>query len=88
MIDVVMRIVLAVLALAMLLSLLRVALGPTLQDRVVAMDLLAVLTVGMIVTVTAGTGRRALLDAAIVIALVGFLGTVAYAWYVERADRP
>jgi multicomponent Na+:H+ antiporter subunit F len=88
MIDVVMRVVLAVLALAMLLSLLRVALGPTLQDRVVAMDLLAVLTVGMIVTVTAGTGQRALLDAAIVIALVGFLGTVAYAWYVEKADRP
>lgn len=88
MIEIVMRIALAVLALAMALSLLRVALGPTLQDRVVAMDLVAVLAVGVIVTATAGTGRHALLDAAIVIALVGFLGTVAYAWYVDKAEWP
>jgi multicomponent Na+:H+ antiporter subunit F len=82
--EMVMRIVLGLLALAMLLALLRLGLGPTLQDRAVALDLIAVLTVGMIVTASAGTGQRALLDAAIVIALVGFLGTVAYAWYVER----
>jgi multicomponent Na+:H+ antiporter subunit F len=82
--EMVMRIVLGLLALAMLLSLLRLGLGPALQDRAVALDLIAVLTVGMIVTASAGTGQRALLDAAIVIALVGFLGTVAYAWYVEK----
>jgi multicomponent Na+:H+ antiporter subunit F len=82
--EMVMRIVLALLALAVLLALLRLGLGPALQDRAVALDLIAVLTVGMIVTVSAGTGQRALLDAAIVIALVGFLGTVAYAWYVEK----
>jgi multicomponent Na+:H+ antiporter subunit F len=82
--EVVMRIVLGLLALAMLLALLRLGLGPALQDRAVALDLIAVLTVGMIVTASAGTGQRALLDAAIVIALVGFLGTVAYAWYVEK----
>jgi multicomponent Na+:H+ antiporter subunit F len=82
--ELVMRIVLGLLALAMLLALLRLGLGPALQDRAVALDLIAVLTVGMIVTVSAGTGQRALLDAAIVIALVGFLGTVAYSWYVEK----
>jgi multicomponent Na+:H+ antiporter subunit F len=82
--EMVMGIVLGLLALAMLLALLRLGLGPALQDRAVALDLIACLTVGMIVTASAGTGQRALLDAAIVIALVGFLGTVAYAWYVEK----
>lgn len=87
MIAVVMQVVLVLLGAAMLLSFLRLCLGPTLQDRIVALDLIAVLTVGMIVTNTAGTGQRALLDAAILIALVGFLGTVAYAWYVEKEGK-
>jgi multicomponent Na+:H+ antiporter subunit F len=87
MIAVVMQVVLLLLGLAMLLSFVRLCVGPTLQDRIVALDLIAVLTVGMIVTNTAGTGQRALLDAAILIALVGFLGTVAYAWYVEKEGK-
>lgn len=87
MIAVVMQVVLVLLGLAMLLGFLRLCLGPTLQDRIVALDLIAVLTVGMIVANTAGTGQRALLDAAELIALVGFLGTTAYAWYVEKEGK-
>jgi multicomponent Na+:H+ antiporter subunit F len=87
MLDVVMKIVLAVLGVSMLVALLRLTIGPALQDRIVALDLIAALAVGVIVTVAAGTGQRALLDAAVVIALVGFLGTIAYAWYVEKEAR-
>jgi multicomponent Na+:H+ antiporter subunit F len=87
MLEWVMMVALGMMALAMLIALLRLALGPALQDRVVSLELIATLTVGMIVTAAAGTGQRALLDAAIVIALVGFLGTVAYAWYVEKEAR-
>ena len=53
-------------------------------DRIVAMDLVGVLVVGLIVVLAASTQVRATLDAAIVIALIGFVGTVAYATYVER----
>jgi multicomponent Na+:H+ antiporter subunit F len=84
MLDLVMNVVLALLAFAMLLALLRLVLGPALQDRVVALDFVAASTVGVIVAASAGTGQRALLDGAILIALVGFLGTVAYSWYVEK----
>ena len=87
MLEWVMMVALGMMALAMLIALLRLALGPALQDRVVSLELIATLSVGMIVTAAAGTGQRALLDAAIVIALVGFLGTVAYAWYVEKEAR-
>jgi multicomponent Na+:H+ antiporter subunit F len=87
MLDLVVQVAVALLAVALLVTFLRLSLGPRLEDRVVAMDLMSVLTVGMIVTVTAGTRQRGLLDAASLIALVGFLGTVAYAWYVQKEEQ-
>jgi multicomponent Na+:H+ antiporter subunit F len=82
----VLQIVLGILGVAQLLAFVRLCLGPTLPDRIVAMDLIAVLTVAMIVAGAAGTGQRAFLDVAIMIALVGFLGTIAYAWYVQKEE--
>lgn len=75
---------LATLGAALLLAVIRLVKGPTLPDRVVAMDLVGVLVVGLIVVVAASTNVQATLDAAIVIALIGFVGTVGYATYVER----
>jgi multisubunit Na+/H+ antiporter MnhF subunit len=74
---------LATLGLALLIAVVRLLKGPTLPDRIVAMDLVGVLVVGLIVVLAASTGVEATLDAALVIALVGFVGTVAYATYVE-----
>lgn len=62
----------------------RIALGPTLPDRVVAFDMLALLAVGFIGLLTLRSGQQVFLDAAIALALVAFVGTVAYARYVER----
>ena len=75
---------LVILRTALLIAMIRLVKGPTLPDRIVAMDLIGVLVVGLIAVLAAATGVRATLDAAIVIALVGFVGTVAYATYVER----
>jgi multicomponent Na+:H+ antiporter subunit F len=74
------------LGVALLVAFIRLVKGPTLPDRIVAMDLFGVLVVGVIVVLAGWSGVRATLDAAIVIALVGFLGTIAYATYVERGD--
>jgi multicomponent Na+:H+ antiporter subunit F len=86
MLDVVTQITLVTLGLALLLAFVRLVKGPTLPDRIVAMDLFGMLVVGVIVVLAGSSGVRATLDAAMVIALVGFLGTVAYATYVERGD--
>ena len=86
MLDTISRITLVMLGGALILAFIRLVKGPTLPDRIVAMDLFGVLVVGLIVVLAGWTGVRATLDAAIVIALVGFLGTVAYATYVERGD--
>ena len=77
---------LVILGLAVLVAFVRLVRGPTLPDRIVAMDLLGVLVVGLIVVLAGSTRVQATLDAATVIALIGFLGTVAYATYVERGD--
>jgi multicomponent Na+:H+ antiporter subunit F len=85
--DVVAPITLGMLAVALVTAFARLVRGPTLPDRVVAMDLMGVLVVGLIVVLSAWTGVRPTLDAAVVIALIGFLATVGYATYVERGHH-
>ena len=84
--DIFTTVALVMLALAAALAFIRLLLGPTLPDRVVAIDLMGVLIVCIVVTVAAATGQQTYLDVAIVIALISFVGTVAYARYIERED--
>ena len=86
MLQVVTQFALVTVAVALLIAVARLVKGPTLPDRIVAMDLVGVLVVGLIVVLAASTRVRATLDAAIIIALIGFVGTVAYATYVERGQ--
>ena len=86
MLDAISQTTLVTLGVALLVAFIRLVKGPTLPDRIVAMDLFGVLVVGVIVVLAGWSRVPATLDAAIVIALVGFLGTVAYATYVERGD--
>jgi multicomponent Na+:H+ antiporter subunit F len=86
MLETVSQITLATLGLALLLAFVRLVLGPTLPDRIVATDLFGVLVVGVIVVLAGQSDVRATLDAAIVIALIGFVGTIAYATYIQRGD--
>jgi multisubunit Na+/H+ antiporter MnhF subunit len=87
MVDIVTEIVLVTLGIALLLAIARLIKGPTLPDRVVAMDLVGVLVVSLIVVVAASNQVRATLDAAIVIALIGFVGTLGYATYVNKGEQ-
>jgi multicomponent Na+:H+ antiporter subunit F len=74
----------AMLSLALVLAFLRLARGPSLPDRVVALELIATITVGFIAAWCVLTAESVFLDVAMVIALVGFLGSVAYARYIQR----
>ncbi|HOI09210.1 MAG TPA: cation:proton antiporter [Myxococcota bacterium] len=77
-------IALVLILLSFAVAFVRIALGPTLPDRVVAFDMLALLAVGFIGLLTLRSGHPVFLDAAIALALVAFVGTVAYARYIER----
>lgn len=73
-----------VLIASMFLAFLRLSKGPTLCNRVVALDLLTVLGVGMIGLMTILTGETFYLFIALIAALIGFLSTVAFAYYLEK----
>lgn len=76
--------VLPALALAIVLTVIRLLRGPSLPDRVMALDLLTTLGIGMIAVYAIATDQPAFLDVAIATALISFLGTVAFAYYIER----
>ena len=77
------RVVLPLLSMAMLLAFARLVRGPDLPDRVVALDLMTGLAMGMIAAYGIGADEPVFLDVAIVLALVSFVGTVAFAAYLE-----
>lgn len=74
--------------LAMVVAMVRLMRGPSLADRVVALDLIAVLAVGIIAVYSIFTDQPMLLRAGIVVALVVFVGTVAFAMYLEKRAKP
>ena len=77
----------AILCVALLLTFVRLVRGPGIADRVVALDLMAIICVGVIILHDVATSLPVFLDAAIVLALVGFAGTIAFAKYLERRSQ-
>lgn len=73
---------LVLLGLALLLTIYRIVVGPTLADRVLALDLLTVLAMGFVGAMAIRTGITLYIDIAIALALLGFLATVAFARYI------
>ena len=65
------------------LCLARAARGPDVVDRMLAIDTLATVALGMTVVVSTLTGLEYLMDVAIALALLGFVGTLALAKHLE-----
>ena len=74
----------AMLSAAAVLAFVRLVRGPNLPDRVVALDLFTAIVVGVIAVYTIDSQSSEMLRAAIVLALISFLGTVAFARYLEK----
>lgn len=75
---------LPIMSVAFLLAFLRLLRGPALPDRVVALDLMATIGIGFIAAYAVITNQRVFLDVATVVALLSFLATVAFAFYIRR----
>jgi multicomponent Na+:H+ antiporter subunit F len=84
MIAVVCSIVMLVLIACLGAALYRVVRGPSLPDRVVALDMAGTIVVAIILTHCVQTGSPYYIPAAISIALLSFLGTVSLALYVSK----
>jgi multicomponent Na+:H+ antiporter subunit F len=73
--------------LAMLGAIYRLLKGPSLGDRVIALDLLTGLMVVFLVLFSIASTEHAYIYAAIALALIGFLATVAFARFMERSGE-
>lgn len=73
---------LIVLSLSLLISVVRVVIGPTLPDRVLALDMLVAIAIGFIAVLGIKSGNTLYADIAIALGLVGFLATIAFARFI------
>ncbi|EPG9467206.1 K+/H+ antiporter subunit F [Pseudomonas aeruginosa] len=77
---------LALLGLALLLTLARLVKGPCLPDRTLALDTLYVNAIALLVLYGIWRDSDLFFEAALLIAVLGFVGTVAVAKYMLRGD--
>jgi multicomponent Na+:H+ antiporter subunit F len=75
------------ITLGLIAAAIRLLRGPTLPDRVVALELMATLMMGLAAVESILADEPVFVDVAIVLSLVAFLGAIAFARYIERRGR-
>ncbi|MDG1069522.1 MAG: K+/H+ antiporter subunit F [Sulfitobacter sp.] len=75
-----------VVGLCQLMAMVRVVIGPGTGDRILALDTMVVNAIGLIVLMGLAQGTRIYFEASLIIAMLGFVSTVAYARFVLRGD--
>lgn len=73
-------------ALAQVMSMVRLVIGPSTGDRILALDTMVVNAIGLIVLLGISQGSRIYFEVTLIIAMLGFVSTVAYARFVLRGD--
>ena len=86
MLNLALDLALATLSLSLALCFLRLAKGPSLPDRILALDTLYVNAIAVLVVFGMRAGDSVYFEAALLIAMFGFVGTVALAKYLLRGD--
>ena len=76
----------AFVALAQIMAMVRLWIGPSTGDRILALDTMFINAIGLIVLLGISQGTQIYFEAAMIIAMLGFVSTVAYARFVLRGD--
>lgn len=82
----VLKIALVMVAIAMILSSYRLFKGPSQPDRILALDTLYINTIALLILLGVWLGSALYFEAALLIAVMGFVGTVALSKYLLRGD--
>lgn len=72
--------------LGLLLNLWRLAVGPTLGDRILALDTMVINAIALLILYGIWAGTAVFFEASMLFAMVGFISTVAYSRYLLRGD--
>lgn len=86
MIAIVLKISIVMVVTAVLLNVYRLVVGPNAPDRVLAMDTLSINAIALIILLGITLNTRMYLEAALLIAVMGFVSTVAMAKYLKRGS--
>ncbi|ABE58256.1 K+/H+ antiporter subunit F [Chromohalobacter israelensis] len=86
MLDFALKVSAVLFAIAILLNLYRATVGPSLPDRILALDTMYVNSIALIVLFGIWLGHRTYFEAALLIAMLGFVSTVAVCKYLLRGD--
>lgn len=87
MFDTGMQVLIALLSISLIICVYRLVRGPDVPDRTVAFDLISIHAVGIVVLYAMQQNSPEFLDLAIVTAVLGFLGTVMFAKFMEQAGQ-
>lgn len=79
--------ILPVLSLSMLMIFIRLFKGPSLIDKVIALDLLVIIAIGIFSAYAILIGDVVIIDISLILALIAFLSTVAFAFYYEKKGK-
>lgn len=80
-------IIVPILSVSVLLILWRFIKGPSIVDRVIALDLIITTGIGFIAAYSILTNRPSFLDVSMILALIAFLGTVAFSYYIQKRNK-
>ncbi len=84
--DIALLISMSMLVISVLISLFRLILGPDIADRVVALDVLTSMSIAFMAVFAVYSKATMALDVSLILALISFLGTVSFAYYLERRN--
>lgn len=75
-----------VLSVSQLMAMIRLVIGPDTGDRILALDTMVLNSIGLIVLLGISQGARVYFEVSLIIAMLGFVSTVALARFVLRGD--
>ncbi|MCD4768569.1 MAG: hypothetical protein K8R35_00175 [Bacteroidales bacterium] len=85
MVDIVLKIAMVIIVISFLVVIIRFLIGDTVLDRVVALDVLTVSSIGLIVLLAHFFGRVIYIDVSLVYAILSFIGVIVIAKYLEKS---
>jgi len=84
--DIVLYIVFTFLMSAMIITLIRLFKGPSVNDRIAAMDLIASIIMGVILVYSVLINNAMYFDVPVIISLISFIGTIAVSTYLKHKN--
>lgn len=85
MVNTILSIALIIIGISFILVVIRFLLGPSILDRVIALDVLTVSSIGVIVLLAHFLNRELYIDVSIVYGILSFIGVIIIAKYMEKS---